>query len=265
MHVSVEASENLERRMTVELPVDQVKAAVDKRLKEIARTIRVDGFRPGKVPMSVVRRRYVGQVRQEVLGDMIKSTFPQAISQEGLKPAGMPDIEPLNMDAEEGLGYVATFEIIPEVELKDISGEKIKRPLAEVTDDDLSSMIDKLRKQRTTWNTVEKSASDGDQVTISFKGYLNGETEPFDGGSADALPLVLGSKSMISGFEEELIGVKAGENRSLNLKFPEDYRVEKLAGKAVTFEVEVSSVAEPVLPEIDETFAKAFGVNEGGG
>ena len=211
MQISVEASESLERRMTVELPVDEVKAAVDKRLKEIARTVKLDGFRPGKVPMSVVRRRYAGQVRQEVLGDMVKSSFPAAISQEGLKPAGMPDIEPLKTDTEGGMGYVATFEVIPEVELKDISDEKINKPLAEVTDDDLLKMIEKLRRQRITWNKVENSAQDGDQVTISFKGYLDGESEPFEGGSADTLPIVLGSKAMIPGFEEGLVGVKSGE------------------------------------------------------
>lgn len=261
MQVSVEASETLERRMTVELPVDQVKQAVDKRLKEIAKTVRLAGFRPGKVPISVVRKRYAGQVRQEVLGEMVKSSFPAAISQEGLKPAGMPDIEPLKMESEEGMGYVAVFEVVPEVELADISGEAIKRPSVEISEDDQSQMIEKLRRQRMTWNEVDRAAGEKDQATINFKGTIDGEA--FEGGSADAVPLELDSEMMIPGFEQGLIGAKTGENRTLDLKFPDDYRVEKLAGKAVTFEVEVSKVAEPVLPEIDEAFARAFGVNDG--
>jgi trigger factor len=262
MQVSVESSEGLERRMKVELPVEQVNEAVEKRLKEIARTAKLDGFRPGKIPMSVVRKRFADQVRHEVFGNLVQSSYFQALAQENLQPAGEPVVEPLEMNEEQGMGYTATFEVMPEVEVQSIADKTITRSVAEVTDADLDAMIDKLRNQRTTWNDVEREAADKDQVTINFKGFIDGEA--FEGGSADGVPLVLGSNSMIEGFESGLIGAKAEENRTLELQFPDDYRVENLAGKPATFEVEVVKVAEPVLPELDEEFAKAFGVTEGG-
>ncbi|MES9957896.1 MAG: trigger factor [Sedimenticola sp.] len=262
MQVSVESSEGLERRMTVELPVEQVNEAVEKRLKEVARTARLDGFRPGKVPMSVVRKRYSAEVRSEVFGDLVQSTYFQALAQEKLQPAGEPVVEPLEKDADQGMGYIATFEVMPEITLQDISDKEIKRPVAEVTDEDFAAMMDKLRNQRTTWNDVDRAAQDGDQVTIDFVGKVDGEA--FEGGTANSVPLVLGSSSMIEGFESGLVGAAADEERNLDLQFPEDYRVDSLAGKAATFEVKVTKVAEPVLPEVDDEFAKAFGVAEGG-
>ncbi|MET0104596.1 MAG: trigger factor [Sedimenticola sp.] len=262
MQVSVESSEGLERRMTVELPVEQVNEAVEKRLKEVARTARLDGFRPGKVPMSVVRKRYSAEVRSEVFGDLVQSTYFQALAQEKLQPAGEPVVEPLEKDADQGMGYIATFEVMPEITLQDISDKEIKRPVAEVTDEDFAAMMDKLRNQRTTWNDVDRTAQDGDQVTIDFIGKVDGEA--FEGGTANSVPLVLGSNSMIEGFESGLVGAAADEERNLDLQFPEDYRVDSLAGKAATFEVKVTKVAEPVLPEVDDEFAKAFGIAEGG-
>ncbi|MET0024234.1 MAG: trigger factor [Sedimenticola sp.] len=262
MQVSVESSEGLERRMTVELPVEQVNEAVEKRLKEVARTARLDGFRPGKVPMSVVRKRYSAEVRSEVFGDLVQSTYFQALAQEKLQPAGEPVVEPLEKDADQGMGYIATFEVMPEITLQDISDKEIKRPVAEVTDEDFAAMMDKLRNQRTTWNDVDRAAQDGDQVTIDFIGKVDGEA--FEGGTANSVPLVLGSNSMIEGFESGLVGAAADEERNLDLQFPEDYRVDSLAGKAATFEVKVTKVAEPVLPEVDDEFAKAFGIAEGG-
>lgn len=260
MQVSVESSEGLERRMTVELPAEKVNEAVEKRLKEVARTTRLDGFRPGKVPLSVVRKRFSGQIRQEIFGDLVKSSYFEALAQEKLQPAGEPSIEPIDEGA--GMGYVAVFEVMPEVELGSLAEAEIKEPAVRVTDDDLQEMLEKLRKQRTTWTDVERGAQDGDQVTIDFKGFIDGEA--FDGGSADGVPLVLGSGSMIPGFEEGLAGVESGDERTLDLQFPEDYQTEKLAGKAARFEVKVLKVAEPVLPEINEEFAKAYGVSEGG-
>ena len=262
MQVSVESTEGLERRVKVQLPAEKVNAAVEKRLQQLARTVRLDGFRPGKVPLSVVRRRFSGQARQEVFGDLVQSSYFEALAQEKLQPAGEPSIEPLDIPPEEGLGYVATIEVMPEVQLNDLGGVVIKRPKVEVTDEDLAAMIEKLRRQRMTWNEVERGAAEGDQVTINFKGFIDGEA--FQGGSAEGVPLELGSNSMIEGFESGLIGATAGENRALDLKFPEDYRVETLAGKAATFEVDVVKVSEPNLPEVDEEFAKAFGVTEGG-
>ncbi len=262
MQVSIESGEGLERRMTVELPAERVDQEIDKRLQRIAKTAKMAGFRPGKVPMSVVRRHYSDQVRQEVFGELVQSSYFEALSHEKLQPAGNPTIEPLDKDPGEGMAYTAVFEVMPEIQLSDLSGVTIKRPGVEVTDQDLQQMIEKLRKQRMTWGEVERSAEDGDQVTINFKGFI--DDEAFAGGSADDVPLVLGSGSMIEGFEEGLIGAAAGDTRSLELKFPDEYRVADLAGKAARFEVEIIKVSEPVLPEVDEEFAKAFGVAEGG-
>jgi len=262
MQVSVESSEGLERRMTVELPSELVNSALEKRLKEIARSAKIDGFRPGKVPLSVIRQRYSGQARQEVFGDLVQSTYFEALAEEKLQPAGEPSIEPLQTESAESIGYVAVFEVMPEVKLQDMSDKVITRPKVEVTDSDLDGMLEKLKKQRTTWNDVVREAQDGDQLTIDFNGFIDGEA--FEGGSADSVPLVLGSSSMMPGFEEGLLGANAGESRTLELKFPEDYRAEHLAGKDAEFEVVANKIAEPVFPEIDEEFAKAFGVTEGG-
>lgn len=261
MQVSVESSEGLERRMTVELPAEQVNEEVEKRLKNISRTARVDGFRPGKVPLSVIRKRYQDQVLMEVHGELIQSTYFEALGQEKLQPAGDPVIEPVEKEQGEGFGYTAVFEVMPEIKLGDMSEQTIKRPVAEVSDEDVAQMIEKLRKQRTTWNEVERKSQDGDQVTINFKGTMDGEV--FEGGSADAVPLELGSNSMIPGFEAGLVGAEAGETRNLELAFPEEYHAENLKGKDVTFEVEVTKVAEAVVPEVDEEFIKTFGMEDG--
>ncbi len=261
MQVSIESGEGLERRMTVKLPSEQLDSEVDKRLKRIARTARLDGFRPGKVPLAIIKKRYSGSVRQEVFGELIESTFYDALKQQDLKPAGEPKIEPIAAEAHDGPGYTAVFEVFPEFDLADVSGVSIKRPVAQVTDNDIESMLEKLRKQRVTWNAVERPAADGDQVKISFQGRIDGET--FKGGEADDVHLVLGSKSTIDGFEDGLIGASAGESRKLDLKFPDDYAEQSLAGKSVVFDVTVGEVSEPVLPELDGEFAKSFGVADG--
>ena len=260
MQVSVESGEGLERRMTVELPAEQIEAEVDKRLKQIGRTAKLDGFRPGKVPMKMLRKVYGGQVLQEVYGQMIETSYQQAIQQEKLQPAGMPKIEPKETTEEGLFGYVATLEVMPEIELAKLEG-KVTRPIAEITDQDIEDMIEKLRKQRASWRVMDRAAAEGDQVKISFEGKVDGEV--FEGGSAENVELVLGSKRMIEGFEDGLVGMSKGEKRTVDLKFPDDYRVEELAGKPVTFEVEVVEVAEESLPEVDEAFAKDFGAEEG--
>jgi trigger factor len=262
MQISVESGEGLERRMTVELPAERVNQEVEKRLQRLAKTARIDGFRPGKVPLSVVRKRYAEQVRGEVFGELVQSSYFEALNSQKLLPAGTPSIKPVEKNPEEGLAYTAVFEVMPEVTLNSMDGVSVDRPVVEVTEADVQAMIDKLRRQRVTWSRVERAAQEGDQVTINFKGSIDGE--PFPGGTADDVPLVLGSHSMIEGFEEGLVGAGAGEKRTLKLKFPKDYRAQQLAGKETTFEVEVTAVAEPVLPEVDEVFIKTFGVSEGG-
>jgi trigger factor len=261
MQVTVESGEGLEKRLSVQLPAEQVSAEVDKKLQQLARTVRLDGFRPGKVPLRVIKQRFGQQVRQEVYGDMIQATFYEAAQQQALRPAGEPKIE-LRDDADDGgFGYTATFEVVPEVTLGDLSTLSVKRPSAEVSDADVDAMIDKLRAQRTTWNEVQRPAQDGDTVHIDFKGFIDGEA--FEGGAAENVPLRLGSGAMVEGFEEGLVGAGAGDSRTLEVQFPEDYRAQHLAGKAATFEVTVNKVAEPVLPAVDAEFAKAFGVEDG--
>ena len=261
MQVSVESGEGLTKKLLVNLPAERVDAVVDAKLKETARTIRLDGFRPGKVPVRVVRQRFGAQIRQDAYGELIQSSFYEAAQQENLKPVGEPSIELREDEAEGGLAYTATFEVMPEIELADFSALEIKRPVAEVTDADVDEMIRKLREQRTEWIDVERPAQEGDKITVDFKGFIDGEA--FEGGSAEDVDLVLGSGTMIPGFEEGLIGAKAGDEVKLELKFPDDYRVEHLAGKEATFDVTVKSVAEPKLPEVDEEFVKSLGVEDG--
>ncbi len=260
MQVSVETLEGLQRKMTVQLPAEKVNEIVDSKLRTIAKQVRLDGFRPGKVPLKVVRQRFGDHVRQEAYGELIQSTFYEAASGEKLNPAGEPRIE-VN-DDDSGFSYTAEFEVVPEVTLNDLSDATLERTTAEVTDADLDDMLDKLRKQRVTWNKVERPAQDGDQVTVSFVGKVDGEE--FEGGSAHNVPIELGAGRMIEGFEQGLLGASAGEERTVHLNFPDDYQAEHLAGKPASFEITVNEVAEAVLPELDEEFAKAFGVEEGG-
>ena len=261
MQVSVESGEGLERRMTVELPSQKIDSEVEKRLKNISRKMKMDGFRPGKVPFNIVRQQYAGQVYQEVFGELVESTYGEAVQQESLSPAGTPRIEPVKEQKDGTMAYVAVFEVMPEVELKPLEGT-VKKPVAEVTDEDQEQMIDTLRKQRQTWGAVDRAAEDGDQLLINFKGTVDGEV--FEGGEAKDIPLLLGSNSMIEGFETGLLGAAKDESRTLELKFPEDYSSEDLAGKDVIFDVEVSEVSEGVLPEVDDEFARLFGVTDGG-
>mgnify|MGYP000373267037 FL=1 len=260
MQVSVETLEGLQRKMTVQLPAEKVNEIVDNKLRTIARQVRLDGFRPGKVPLKVVRQRFGDHARQEAYGELIQSTFYEAASGEKLNPAGEPSIEV--KDDDKGFSYTAEFEVVPEVTLNDLAGATLERVTAEVSDADVEAMLDKLRKQRVTWNKVERAARDGDQVTVSFVGKVDGEE--FEGGSAHNVPIELGAGRMIEGFEQGLLGASAGEERTVHLDFPDDYQAEHLAGKPATFEITVNEVAEPVLPELDEEFAKAFGVEEGG-
>ncbi len=261
MQVSVESGEGLERKLTIEVPAENVSEKVEKRLKELSRQVRLDGFRPGKVPMRVIKQRFGKQARQEVYGDIIQSTFYEAAVQEKLSPAGEPSIEIKDETGEGGFSYVASFEVIPTVSVADLSDAEVEKPVSEVTEADIDAMFDKLKKQRTTWNEVDRASQNDDKLDINFKGMMDGEI--FEGGSADNAPLVLGSGAMIDGFEAGLLGASKGDQRTLELKFPDEYHAEQLAGKDVTFDVTVNAVSEPVLPEIDEEFVKTLGVESG--
>ncbi len=262
MQVSVEATSGLERRMTVQVSEERVEKEVQGRLQRLARTAKLKGFRPGKVPMSVVKSHYGSQVRQEVVGDVIQSSFYEAVVKENLRPAGQPTIEPKSLDAGKSLEYTATFEVMPEIEPASLKGVKLEKLSAEVTDSDLDAMLETLRKQRTRWEAVERGAQDGDRVVIDFTGTINGT--PFQGNEGKQVPVVIGAKRMISGFEEGLVGAKTAGKLILDLKFPEEYAYKEVAGKPVQFTVTVHRVEEPHLPAVDDEFAKSFAVTEGG-
>lgn len=262
MQVSVETTTGLERRLIVGVPAERIDSAVDSRLQEAAKTVKLNGFRPGKVPMKVVRQRFGQSVRMEVLGEVMNESFQEAIQQQGLKPAGRPEIEPKNLEGGKDVEFVATFEVFPEIELKDYSGIVVKKPLCEISAADVDTMIENLRQQRASWEAVERAAQEGDQVNIDYVGTKDGEA--FEGGSAEGSDLELGSGQMIPGFEDGIIGMSAGEEKVLALSFPEDYHSEELKGAAVEFKITVNAVKEKKLPELNEELFKAFGVEEGG-
>lgn len=261
MQVSMETGEGLERRMKIDLPFEEIAGKVDKRLQELARSARLPGFRPGKVPLKLLRQRYGDQVEREVFGELAQSSFTEAVSSQALRLAGTPQFEPDIDPAAKRFGFTAVFEVLPELELVPLDGQVVKRPVAEITDADLEAMIERLRTQRKTWEPVERPAQTGDRVTVSFVGTLDGE--PFPGGTATGAHIELGSSGMIPGFEDGLAGASAGETRTLDLAFPEAYHAAHLAGRPVRFEVMVDQVAEPKLPELDEDFARSFGVADG--
>ncbi|MGN0921326.1 MAG: trigger factor [Cellvibrio sp.] len=262
MQVSLETTSGLERRLTVGVPAEQVENEIEKRLQQAARTVSIKGFRKGKVPLSVVKQRFGAGVRQEVVGEVISRSFYEAAVKENVKPAGQPSIEPKQLAAGKDLEYVATFEVYPTVELSDLSAFEIKRAKAEVTEADIDNMISVLRKHQATWKAVDRAAQNDDQVNINFVGTKDGVE--FAGGKADNQNLVLGSGSMIPGFEEGILGLKAGEQKTIEVTFPEDYQSEELKGAKAEFAITVNSVSEPELPELNEEFFKKFGVEQGG-
>lgn len=262
MQVSVESTSALERRMTVGVPAERIETEVNKRLQQTASRAKVPGFRPGKVPMSVIRQRYEDSARQEALGDLIQATYYEAIVAQKLNPAGAPAVEPKVFEKGKDLEYVATFEVFPEIQLAGFDGLTIERQQADVQDSDVDNMLEILRKQNTRFEAVERAAENGDQLNIDFVGKIDGEA--FAGGSAKGTPLVLGSGRMIPGFEEALVGVKAGEERVINPTFPTDYQNLDLAGKTAEFTITVNSVSAPQLPELNDEFFALFGIKEGG-
>lgn len=261
MQVSVEAGEGLERKLTVQVPAETVEIEVNNRLNSIKRTVKLDGFRPGKVPLKVVKQKYSGTVLQEVAGELMQTSFRDAITQENLQPAGDPVIQAQDLILGQIMEYTATFEVYPEVSLAPIADLSIEKTDASVEASDIDKMIDVLRKQKLDWQEVERASANDDRITIDFVGSVDGEK--FDGGSADDMPMVLGASQMIPGFEEHLTGLKAGEKSTFKVPFPDDYAAKELAGKEAEFAVTVKKVEQSKLPELDEEFAKAFGVASG--
>ncbi len=262
MQVSIETTSGLERRLTVGVPAARIDGEVDERLKKAAGNVRLPGFRPGKVPMKVMRQRFGAGVRQEVLGEVMSQSFQEAVVQEKLRPAGQPSIEPRSIDAGKDLEYVATFEVFPEVEVIEMKGFSIEKPVAEVTDADIDNIIEVFRKQQGELTDVDRAAAEGDTVNIDFVGTRDGVA--FEGGSAEGTELELGSGRMIPGFEDGIVGMKAGEEKVLELTFPEEYHNEELKGAAVEFKVTLNSVKELVPAALDEALFEKYGVTEGG-
>ncbi|WP_411562827.1 trigger factor [Pseudomonas shirazensis] len=260
MQVSVENTSALERRMTIAVPAERVETEVNKRLQQTARRAKVAGFRPGKVPMSVIRQRYEEAARQEAFGDLVQSSFYEAVVEQKLNPAGAPAVEPKSFEKGKDLEFVAIFEVFPEFTVAGFDSINVERLSAEVADADLDNMLEVLRKQNTRFETVDRAAQIDDQVNIDFVGKVDGEE--FAGGSAKGTQLVLGSGRMIPGFEDGLVGAKAGEERVVNVTFPEDYQNLDLAGKAAEFTITVNSVSAPQLPELNEEFFAQFGIKE---
>lgn len=263
MQVSVETTSGLERRMTVQIPKDKLDQEVQARLKQLAGRAKIQGFRPGKVPMNVIKQRYGGQVEQEVMGELIQSSYVEALTQENLRPAGMPHIQPAESTSESGeMTYTATFEVYPEIAVQGLENIKVEQPVLEISEQDMDEMLETIRKQRKQWKEAEKAAENGDRVVIDFEGFMDGEV--FEGGTAKDYALELGAKRMIPGFEDQLVGIKAGEERSINVKFPADYHAKNLADKDVEFKVKAHKVEASELPELNDEFAESFGITEGG-
>ena len=261
MQVSVETTQGLERRLTITVPAESVDNAVKSRLQQLAKTQRINGFRPGKVPVSVIKKRYGQAVRQEVAGDVMQQNFYQAIVQEKINPAGMPSFELTKDQDGEDLEFVAKFEVYPEVEVKGVDDIEIEKTVVEIADEDLDTMLEALQKQHGEWKEVKRKARKDDRMVIDFVGTIDGEE--FDGGKAEDFTLELGKDRMIPGFEKPLVGAKKGEEVIVDVTFPEDYHAEALKGKEAQFTVNVKKVEGLTLPKVDEEFAKLFGIEDG--
>lgn len=262
MQVSLSATGGLERRLEVAVPAREVSAEIDQRLKKLARTARFNGFRPGKAPMAVVRKQYGAQVHSEVVSDLLRSSYQEAVSKENLRPATGPRIQPLNTDEGADLKYVATFEVMPEIKLAPVESLAIERATASVTEADVEEMLESLRKQRPQYEGVDRGARTSDRVTVDFEGRIGGET--FQGGQGSAVPIVMGAGQVLPEFEQAISGGKAGETRTALVHFPDDYHGKDVAGKTAEFAITIGKVEEQKLPELDDAFATEFGIREGG-
>ena len=262
MQVTVETTAGLERKMRVVVPSERVEVQVTEKIKQTAKQAKINGFRPGKVPLREVKRRFGAGIRQEVSSEMIQSTYGEALQKEAINPAGMPKIEEVNIEEGKDLEYTAVFEVFPEVEVSGLENIEVERLSSSIEEADLEKMIDTLREQRLVYAETDRAAAEKDQVNLDFEGFL--EDEPFEGGKAEGTDLVLGSGSMIPGFEDGLTGLKADEEKDLKLTFPENYQAENLAGQEVLFKIKVNKVSEPELPELNDAFFEQFDVKEGG-
>jgi trigger factor len=261
MQVSLTATGGLERRLEVAIPAAEIDGEVAQRLTRISRTARLKGFRPGKAPIAVIRQQYGEQVHGEVINDLMRSSFSEAVAREKLNPAGGPRIEPIAMSPGSDLKYAAVFEVLPEIQLKPLADLSIEKPVAHVGDQDLEAMIDTLRKQRPAFNEVTRGAIATDRVTVSFKGTIDGAA--FDGGSGDDVAITIGSGQVMKEFEDALLGAKAGDSREVYATFGADHPKKELARQTAHFSIQVVKVEEQQPAPLDEAFARSFGIADG--
>ncbi len=262
MQVSVQTTEGLERRLTVQVPAEKVDSEVENRLRDLSRNVRMDGFRPGKVPFKVVQKRYGAQVRQDVINDMLQRTYGEALTQESLNPAGTPQVDIKQGLTSGDLEYEAVFEVMPEFEVKGVKEMKLERPVADVSDADVDKVLADLQKQQAKYNRVDRAAQEGDRVVVDFKGQIDGED--FPGNEGEDQPVTLGSNTMPPEFEKALEGLKAGDAKDIEYTFADDFPTESIQGKTAVFSTTVKAVEEPELPEINDDLAQAVGIAEGG-
>jgi trigger factor len=262
MPATVENLGTLERRVSMSVPLQDIERQVEAKLKQLARNVKMPGFRPGKVPMKIVAQTYGPQIRNEVLGDAVQKSFTDAVREANLRVAGYPKIEPKKEAAnEQALEFSATFEVYPDVKVGDLSSAAIEQPKVAVDDAAVERTIEILRKQRARFVPASRPARDGDRLTVDFQGSIDGQ--PFEGGKAENFALTVGEGRMLPEFEAAVRGMSPGEGKTFGVRFPEDYHGKAVAGKDASFEIQVRSVEEPQLPELDAEFAKALGVTDG--
>jgi len=261
MQANIEKISTLERRLNVSLPVQEIDGEIQNRLKRLARNVRMHGFRPGKVPFRIVQQQYGVQVRQEVVGDALRKTFGEAIKQQNLRVAGYPRFEAKPSKAQDNFEFSATFEVYPDIQLGAVENVVIERPTLELDEFDVDKTIEILRKQRIRYEQVPRAAQLGDRVTIDYLGTLAGQA--FEGGSGSDQVIVLGEGRLLADFEQQVVGLTAGQSKTFELTFPEDYHAKDVAGKTAQFELTLKSVEQPLLPEVDQEFAKQLGIADG--
>jgi len=261
MQASVEKTSAIGRKLNVVVPADKIETAVQKRLKQLSKRVKIQGFRPGKVPMKIVEQQYRGTATNDVLGELIQSSLQEALEGQEEVPAVQPDITP-DAPIEKGkdFSFIASFDVYPEFEKLNLEGVKIQKPESEVVDADIDRVIENMRKQQLTWKELKRKSKKGDRVLVDFVGTVDGEE--FEGGKASDYPVVLGESQMLADFEKGVKGMKAGESKEVEVVFPDDYN-EELGGKTAIFTIDAKTVSEPVLPEIDEDFIQAFGIESG--
>jgi len=261
MQTNIETLGKLERRLDVALPAEQIEREIEQRLRKLSRTVRMDGFRPGKVPLKIVAQHYGPQIRTEVIGDAVQKAFSEVVREKNLRVAGYPRIERKDGADDKQLAFSATFEIYPEIKIGDLAEVKIQRPAHPVDDADVDRTIEILRKQRATWEAAARAAQTGDRVTVDFVGRIGGNE--FPGGKGSDMTVTIGEGRVLPDFESNLAGISAGERKIFPVRFPDDYAGKEVAGKTADFEVNVKSVEAPKVPELGAAFAKSLGVADG--